>query len=620
MKKRNIGLLGILLAAIVGISGCSTNGRPASTNDFISTSAYAPASILSFEGGELDQENKTINMIVKRTITRVSLSSKVVVSEGCTWKLYRGDDELPTRVATTQNGELVDGDNPFFIVVTSNDGLEQNTYELNIYRSFLITISYVFKNKVVDTEEAPTGFERVLKTTVNITGYSLDRWKYEGKTVDRITPWGDLSVEAEAHPKCYTISLNPNGGTVSPTSVVVTYDASYEFPVPRKAGYIFLDWSGMPLTGIWKKEGNRTLYANWQVEEYRINYVLDGGTNNPDNPTTYTVEMAFSLGDPTKTGYTFLGWTDAQGNPAKTITKGNTGDITLYANWNEGDEYSVTLDPNGGTDCPSEITVQFDHQYELPTPSRIGYALTGWYDGKEKIPGEGIWTTPSGRTLTARWEKVVYTITYDLDGGFNNSKNPSSYTVDDEFALLSPTKPGHRFLGWETEDGASITGVSKGTIGDLKIKATWERGEDATLIVRKDTITKVSEEDPYDNYERFFYVNTESGEPFNFELRHAEFAAANLDSFAHMDGNGSGLYFSTPIPSITDVTIVVEGDRPDIRASFDETPQAFESDIHVESGVTFFPPEGKGENRYLDFWFFGGSDIYITSIIVHYSF
>ena len=68
--------------------------------------------------------------------------------------------------------------------------------------------------------------------------------------------------------------------------------------------------------------------------EYKITYKLDGGKNNDKNPATYTKKTkTFTLEDPTKKGYTFVGWYNSKGKKVTKISKGSTGNVTLTAKW-----------------------------------------------------------------------------------------------------------------------------------------------------------------------------------------------------------------------------------------------------------------------------------------------
>ena len=51
-----------------------------------------------------------------------------------------------------------------------------------------------------------------------------------------------------------------------------------------------------------------TLYVNWKPNTYKISYDLDGGTYGNEHPTTATYDERFTVDNPSKTGYTFLGW------------------------------------------------------------------------------------------------------------------------------------------------------------------------------------------------------------------------------------------------------------------------------------------------------------------------
>lgn len=82
-----------------------------------------------------------------------------------------------------------------------------------------------------------------------------------------------------------------------------------------------------------------TIGAQWSAVEFAITYVnaVDGENEVTNtNPTVYTIESEFNLAEPTRTGYTFDGWTyEGQDTPTKSVTieAGTTGELTFTANW-----------------------------------------------------------------------------------------------------------------------------------------------------------------------------------------------------------------------------------------------------------------------------------------------
>ena len=122
----------------------------------------------------------------------------------------------------------------------------------------------------------------------------------------------------------YSISYNLDGGEFTedyPTEYSI-FGHNIKLVSPVKIGYEFTGWTGSngntPLIDISISGlpiGNKTFTANWSVINYTITYNLDGGTNNPNNPSTYTIKTeTFALGSPTKSAYNFIGWTSEDYN------------------------------------------------------------------------------------------------------------------------------------------------------------------------------------------------------------------------------------------------------------------------------------------------------------------
>ena len=179
--------------------------------------------------------------------------------------------------------------------------------------------------------------------------------------------------------------------------------------------------------------------------------------------------------DPERDGYLFAGWT-CKGEEWSFIGYAVTSDIVLKANWTPI-VYSISYNLNGGTNAesnPITYTIESD-TITLAYPSRTGYDFTGW--DITEIPLGSI----GNKTITASWsEPIIYTITYDLNGGTNAASNPETYTVEsDTINFANPVRTGYSFRGW------SISSISHGSTENKTVTANW----DAIFTVSGNSIT-----------------------------------------------------------------------------------------------------------------------------------
>ena len=308
--------------------------------------------------------------------------------------------------------------------------------------------------------------------------------------VSFLMPYAPLTLTLTAD-KLYTVTLDTAGGDpIRPIQYTVESEA-FQLPTPVRTGYIFLGWTGEGITEPQKtieipqgSTGDRTYTANWQVIEYTIITLLEGGNAGSSQVYFYTVEQTVTLPTPTRTGYTFLGWTGegiTTPQPNVTIPKGSTGDKTYIENW-ELTEYNITMDLNGGSGQEKVVYTMTDEDFELPTPTRNGYEFVGWTGEGITMPQTSV-IIPKGSTgnkaYTANWQVIEYTITLDTNGG--PVVSPIKYTVEDHFTLPYILRPGYEFAGW-TLDGSGMLPftpliIYPGTTGDLHYKAEWRLAE-----------------------------------------------------------------------------------------------------------------------------------------------
>ena len=202
----------------------------------------------------------------------------------------------------------------------------------------------------------------------------------------------------------YAVTLNTGGGTINSGNVTeYTYGVGATLPAADDmtyTGHTFKGWydneslTGSPVTAIGDTEtGNKEYWAKWEINQYTIIYDLAGGTVE-GNPDTYTIKTgAFTLRNPTKSGYTFTGWSgtglDGENNMTVTIPTGSTGNRTYTAHWrynggggsssspsypvsvpDKTDHGSVTVSPkNASAGSTVTITVKPDSGYVLETIS-----------------------------------------------------------------------------------------------------------------------------------------------------------------------------------------------------------------------------------------------------------
>ncbi len=127
----------------------------------------------------------------------------------------------------------------------------------------------------------------------------------------------DHSLYAKWEDITYTVTFDPEGGTVSPNSATVTNGTNYgTLPTPTRTGYSFAGWwtgdngTGAQVTAATQvtATSNHTLYARWTVNTYTVTFDPQGGIVDPTNKLVSFDAAYGELPEPVRTGYTFDGW------------------------------------------------------------------------------------------------------------------------------------------------------------------------------------------------------------------------------------------------------------------------------------------------------------------------
>ena len=224
----------------------------------------------------------------------------------------------------------------------------------------------------------------------------------------------------------YAVTLNTNGGTIADGKDVTGYTYGVGATLPTdvtRTGYTFKGWydneslTGSPVTAIGGTEmGNKEYWAKWEINQYTIAYDLAGGTAE-GNPDTYTIETgAFTLKNPTKSGYTFTGWSgtglDGENNMTVTIPTGSTGNRTYAAHWRyngSGHSYSyytikATAGAGGSISPSGNVSVREGRDQTFTITPDKGYAVAN-----VKIDGKSI-----GAVKSYTFENVSRTHTIEV--------------------------------------------------------------------------------------------------------------------------------------------------------------------------------------------------------------
>ena len=173
--------------------------------------------------------------------------------------------------------------------------------------------------------------------------------------------------------------------------------------------------------------------------------------------------------DPTKEGYTFIGWYN--GESEWDFETPVTADLTLTAKW-QLNRYTITFDTAGGSEVPS-ITQDYGTAITPPTtPTRTGYTFAGWdREIPTAMPAEDM-------TITARWTVNQYTITLKPENGGEDIVITQDYGTAIT-APANPTKTGYTFAGWDKTIPTTMPA------GDMTITARWTENR-VIVIIRPD--------------------------------------------------------------------------------------------------------------------------------------
>ncbi len=284
-----------------------------------------------------------------------------------------------------------------------------------------------------------------------------------------------------------TISFSGNGATsgfMESIQGAIGQSATIPNVGFSRTGYTFTGWNTSPDgTGTAYRPNatiqfaaqNITLYAQWKVRSYSVNFDSNGGSAVASQSVKYGSKASRPT-DPTRAGHTFQGWyTSRDGGARYDFNQTVTGDVTLYAHWSVN-SYTLAFDGNGGKASESSRKVQYGNQYgTLPTATRTGYAFQGWYTARSGGSQVSSSTTmeAANTTVYAHWTVNTYTVSFDSNGGSAVASQSVRYGSK-ATQPANPTRAGHTFQGWYTaRSGGSKYDFGTAVTGDVTLYAHW---------------------------------------------------------------------------------------------------------------------------------------------------
>ena len=346
-------------------------------------------------------------------------------------------------------------------------------------------------------------------------GYTLGDWR--PAVADSMPAQEDLTYTARLTINTYTFTVVDDE---TETSESITYGGAVTEPTELgKLGHDFIGWkwynadtneeivkvTAMPAYNV-------KVVAQYKVNKYIANFYVGDALHAYISDIEFGTAIDFTkVGDPTKTGYEFIGWgLEKESTPVDEATEiMDKENKTYYAQW-EANLYTVTFDANNGVYAEGAVTskqVAYDSAINaegVTLPTREGYTHIGWATTATATAAEdlGIMDNINGKTVYAVWSSEAYGVIFDANGGEYaegaiSSKNVAFDAPITADGISTPTREGYMFKGWSLTAGEGNTvdadlGTMNSTSGKT-VYAVWEIETYTVTWVIGDTTSTTTE-------------------------------------------------------------------------------------------------------------------------------
>ncbi len=367
------------------------------------------------------------------------------------------------------------------------------TYGMTLYAKFNKSTLYISVNvnggEKINPIAVTPGEAYVVPDAVK-TGYTFTGYTYiDGETGEEKefpssgTFPGNASIRINANYTInkYTVTLKDGFSNASETAEV-EYGKTYSPRPPVRTGYTFVDWytSDETQTDATKFDktqpitDNVTLWAAYTPNAYTVTITLDGGALDAgvSNAVGVTYASSYELPTPTKTGYTFTGYTLDGASFDKTGVYAHASSIVVKANWTIN-KYSVTFKNMDDSENTTLTDIVHGNKVSAPAAS-VGYQLKAVYASDKQTPVDLATATITAET-TYYVEYEAKTFTIIVNGAQDGYQNPT-VKYGENYTLVAPDRgEGYEFKGFKDKDGNDFALTGAYTWAkDITVTAQWD--------------------------------------------------------------------------------------------------------------------------------------------------
>ncbi len=330
------------------------------------------------------------------------------------WKYFLNEEECPLEELRTKEINFYTDEGTSLVVQPVWRG--QYSYKVD-------PVIMDEKIEIPDNGSAIVGENIKLLPLDDISGkYTFAGWR---SSEDQKIYQAGYSYPIKEAKTVFTAQWNPVSHKItfvdgtSEDTITAEYGSVYKWNrLPKKEGYTFQGWKSKEWNEVYSASGelkvreyDLTFTAQWDINSYKISYDGNGatmgvpsGTVEQNYQTDYTIDTVV----PTKTGYTFQGWSDGtttyQPGAAFKVPAKN---VVLTAQW-KTNSHQVKYDGNGGTKAPGSQQVDYNSKVTVSgEASRDGYTFVGWErisTGEVLSSGHSFVMPDMDETLKAKWK------------------------------------------------------------------------------------------------------------------------------------------------------------------------------------------------------------------------